>query len=268
MYEAYLCLKCHSYFAWGTDGFQSVTTGTDTYNQTDVTRDFNPQNFGYHPVFNRGQNRPTGSGNPNFDSAFVTTRGIYHDSYITCTDCHASDIETEPRGPHGSANNWILRSNQLGSIAAVFCLNCHNLQTYGDNAPGGSNFGTDMYSRVQHPPDQGNRADGAEYPNTGGMPPIHCMLCHGGGRLGGIHGSNMDAGDVNASATTNRGYRLINGAKWGGWRDDASGPACYFGTNTGYVAPNAGFGTNCGHGGEGGPAESWEYPYSPTHYNP
>ena len=53
-----------------------------------------------------------------------------------------------------------------------------------------------------------------------------------------------------------------------GWDETGAGPACQFGTISGYVAPNAGFGTNCGHTGDESAAESWEYTYSPTHNNP
>lgn len=271
MYEAYLCLKCHSYFAWGTDGVQSVTTGSGTYAQTDVTRDFNPRNLGYHPVFNHGQNRP-GAANTNFNLAFNNARGIYQDSYITCTDCHNSSDATaaDARGPHGSANSFILRSNETGAgiTAVVFCYNCHMRDTYSDkdykcNGNTGS-AGSCLYSRQTHPPDKENGNVWAKPPNSP-MPGIWCMGCHGGGRFGGLHGSNEPA----AYGTTPRGYRLVNGATWSGWEagTTATPVKCWSTSGAGVIAGYTNY-SSCARSLSADSGNNANYNYPPAHSDP
>ncbi|MDH4226412.1 MAG: cytochrome c3 family protein [Deltaproteobacteria bacterium] len=261
MYEAYLCLKCHSYFAFGAAGpAATVTTGSGTYPQTEVTRDFNPRNLGYHPVFNRGQNRP-GALNATFDTAFNNARGIYLDSYITCTDCHASDVQTDPRGPHGSANAYLLRGNEAGGVSTWLCYNCHLQAVYGST--GGA--GPGLPSHVIHPPDN-TRLDvyaAAKLP-TAPMPAIGCMNCHGGGRFGGIHGSNEPV----AFGVSSRGSRLINGAAWTGWNGTAAAPACWTIANTGVIAGYTNYTLCTQNHGAAANNNGYTYTYTPVNYDP
>lgn len=166
-----LCLKCHSSYGLGDNDSYSIQSSSAvaagyptsaggtlvthepyTYNRTmltDVTMEFSPGNYGYHPVFNLGQNRPglkgdaDGNGNwPNTKDVGSTgdmscsdrfsapiDSGLGHTfvepwgpcSYVTCIDCHKTDDETysgaDPTfalGPHGSARPWILRTLDRG----------------------------------------------------------------------------------------------------------------------------------------------------------
>ena len=129
-------------------------------------------------------------------------------------------------GPHGSANRWILRSNetQLGT-ADNFCLNCHRRKVYGDEDFIGIAADTAL-SRVNHPPDlsaaspfyESAAGSGGLTGNSSNSFGNLCMTCHGGfwdttttpGQIKGIHGSNAAAGSQGGSDPL--GYRLMNGA--------------------------------------------------------
>lgn len=154
-----LCLKCHSSYGLGTSADYSVSctscvaasypttqgndlpdVGSDRTMLTDVVQEFNPNNYGYHPLFDLGKNRPPVGANGNWpgsaeagstgDQLNCTDRlganfssGLGHAfvapwgpcTYVTCIDCHKTDTEGDPEavpyalGPHGSANKWILR---------------------------------------------------------------------------------------------------------------------------------------------------------------
>ncbi len=56
---------------------------------------------------------------------------------MTCTDCHESDVTTDPGGPHGSGAKFILKgpnttwnasvtNTASGMPANTFCANCHS----------------------------------------------------------------------------------------------------------------------------------------------
>ena len=167
--------------------------------------------------------------------------GVAHDSTITCSDCHGSDTSTDPKGPHGSDNKWILKSNEttwLASTPKNFCYNCHRRDVYGDecNPDAGEDFNTlypfANYSRVSHPPDipsGGNGCSSPFYDSSGGLDTgtrsnkwgILCLSCHGGGIktqngfnvADGVHGSNTGLGPGGGTTgTTELGKRMMNGA--------------------------------------------------------
>jgi hypothetical protein len=97
----------------------------------------------------------------------------------------------------------MLRSNETGvGTAAVFCYNCHRREVYGD-AGYSQTTENENLSRVDHPI-SGQHI--TTLPKNG----IWCMNCHGGATLGGMHGTNMDAGT--AGGTNLRGERFLNGA--------------------------------------------------------
>jgi len=136
-YGYQICLKCHSDYAYGSvppltpsqvpfAPYGSYTNG----NETNVALDFNPNLYGYHPIFAEGRNRPPAGANPNWgtsascaggsygrkrlpngscsdDLSNTFVDGWYYTSTVTCSDCHGSSIATDPAGPHGSANKWI-----------------------------------------------------------------------------------------------------------------------------------------------------------------
>ena len=143
--EAFVCMKCHT-AAVGT----LPMSPSGGFTMTDVAREFNPNNKGafsgtyvagqtaggFHPVFattenNLGAIKLTNLVTTNFPWS-TTTR-----NRMTCSDCHGSDLTTDPSGPHGSAAKFLLRGpNTLwnsslklsgsGMPAGTFCANCHS----------------------------------------------------------------------------------------------------------------------------------------------
>ncbi|MFQ5353447.1 MAG: cytochrome c3 family protein, partial [Thermodesulfobacteriota bacterium] len=237
--EGYLCLKCHSYYAYSTlpPNVPSGNADGSLVKQSDPTEDFNLNNMGFHPVFAQGKNRPPILANPNWplnglgltntftylDFPGIGTRtGFYnvtHESTMTCTDCHGPDSAALPQGPHGSFNKWVLRNNEM-SVGSLqnFCYNCHRRDVYGDEGYVGPNAN---YSRVPHPVDGLGAASPFYTSGVGtGNDANHfgnlCLTCHGGSydsvnnMMKGIHGSNAPAGVVAGSSPL--GYRLMNGA--------------------------------------------------------
>lgn len=248
--EGYLCMKCHSYYAYASTP-PSVPSGnadgTQVY-QSDITADFNINNKGFHPVFAQGKNRPPVNANPNWpnNSLGLTNTFMYgyylqyggslpapgfnnvlHTSTGACTDCHGSDVSTDPQGAHGSNQKWMLRQNETGiGTAANFCYNCHRRDVYGDEnyVPNTTDAGGKLirdYSRVKHPVDGQEAASpfyvsGADTGNSSNRFGILCLSCHGGAYdsannvMKGIHGSNAAAGTLAGSDAL--GYREMNGA--------------------------------------------------------
>ncbi len=236
--EGYLCIKCHSYYAYGVmpPNVPSGNANGSLVLQSDPTGDMNINNFGIHPVFAAGKNTPPSNANPNWpanglgltntfryvDFPGGTREGFYnmtHDSTTTCTDCHASSVSSDPRGAHGSEERWLVRRNETGAgTLQNFCYNCHRRDVYGDEGYVGPNAN---FSRVSHPVDGLGLGSpfyqtGASTGNNGNKFGILCLTCHGGAydsvnnQMKGIHGSNAAAGSVPGSDPL--GYRLMNGA--------------------------------------------------------
>ncbi len=156
-YEWQLCLKCHSRYAWGSSatttpalwtGQVKGTATPGTTNQvgtmTDVGKDFNPQNYSYHPLFVKGRNQPSPSiqhyndkgqtiASPTWNTSTVRRRigaqttglgltntfvdGFAADTLVACSDCHNNNEWTAGKasGPHGSAQKWMLRAVNTGT---------------------------------------------------------------------------------------------------------------------------------------------------------
>jgi len=237
--ECYLCMKCHSYYAYGVlpPDVPSGNADGSIVRESDISDDFNINNEGFHPVFTQGKNRPLTTANPNWPANglgltntftyldFLGTGArtgffnVTHDSTITCTDCHGSDSALDPQGPHASNNKWILRNNErsVGSVQN-FCYNCHRRDVYGDEGYVGPNAN---FSRVPHPVDGLGTASpfyttGVGTGNDSNRFGNLCLTCHGGAynsvnnKMNGIHGSNVSAGTVAGSSPL--GFRLMNGA--------------------------------------------------------
>jgi hypothetical protein len=114
--------------------------------ETDVAKEFNPANVGnyattgttswqagetagsFHPILASASGNLGATGNilPPFSPT----------SLMQCTDCHESDVNTDPNGPHGSAARFILKgpnttwdstvtATAAGMPAGTFCANCH-----------------------------------------------------------------------------------------------------------------------------------------------
>jgi hypothetical protein len=174
-------------------------------------------------------------------------------STLRCTDCHGS-TKTDPVGPHASANAWLLKDADVGlkfewdngtSVGTVnygaaidngahalgatdiayFCFNCHRADVYGSvaTAVNGSVPTQTLLSRVSH--GQMWVADGANIAKPANLPkwPQYCRHCHGGDKLGGIHGSN--AARVKGDAVP-QSVRFLNGATWNNGVGITTG-ACY-----------------------------------------
>jgi predicted CXXCH cytochrome family protein len=112
--EYELCFVCHS----------SWTTQPTT--QTNYAAVFNTKVPSFHPV--EGTATDTGI------NASAFTNGWGPGMLVTCTDCHTSD-DTTIRGPHGSANQWILkkpyvRANSPAHPSNGICYECHSASVY------------------------------------------------------------------------------------------------------------------------------------------
>ncbi|BDG07875.1 cytochrome c3 family protein [Anaeromyxobacter paludicola] len=192
---------------------------------------------------------------PGLGATFVPPWGPW--STLKCTDCHASDDVAAPAGatdaygPHGSGQRWLLRNykgktypvystsgavtsttaGQFQTVSNVavdppgsgsspyrtnFCLNCHRFEVYGDTLYQSPAKYT--WSRAMHPPATGLHYGGQiNYVVAQTERGIACMICHGGGRVGSIHGSNLGHGHgTNFAGGSQRagsysGKRLMNG---------------------------------------------------------
>ncbi len=81
----------------------------------------------------------------------VFVNGWACDDYMTCSDCHGSDTAGDAAGPHGSDtpgifSNGILKaswsvSTGIGATSDHLCFNCHDWNTYSDQAVDGNNTG-------------------------------------------------------------------------------------------------------------------------------
>lgn len=272
--QAEVCLKCHSDYAYDTTpgnipDFPALNTsfgaGRDEFQSapgTNTALEFNPNQLGFHPIFAVGNNRPAAGLNPNWSTSagrkrIPGTANTYNDlsntfvdgweftSILTCNDCHESRTSGDPQGPHGSANQWILKGVDTSVTVTIadgtvltpntnitntwvlshyFCYNCHRYDVYDISTT------TAPYrnlSRINHPPDR--RTDTYDTgPNSGDAHTvwgIGCMHCHGGDSPGGMHGSNRGQGEGGRA----QGIRLLNGATWTGITAGNSGtqPTCY-----------------------------------------
>ncbi len=143
-YQYQLCLKCHSYYAFGTN------PPLDPWGQmrgdgrlTDQAIEFNPNNESYHPVVAPGKNdfiMTTINGVLDYSGSLVGN--LTPGSTMTCADCHSDDAYTGivgssvPKGPHGS-DEWPVLSAPWGSNTGSpntsdhLCFKCHDDTTYG-----------------------------------------------------------------------------------------------------------------------------------------
>lgn len=112
--EYEVCFTCHS--SWT----------TQPAGQKNYAAVFNTKNPSFHPVEATGLDTGINAG------AFVNGWGP--GMMVTCTDCHTSD-DTNIRGPHGSANQWILKKPYTRSTSGALasnglCFDCHNPNVY------------------------------------------------------------------------------------------------------------------------------------------
>lgn len=173
-YEYELCFKCHSSWAYGST--MPVTSGGTT--ETDQSKEFNPNNLSYHPVVRViGTNSytiPTAT-NGNIQTMNAPWNTTSH-KLMYCSDCHQSSVSTDPKGPHGSTNNYEL----IAEPTKALCLVCHKSSTYLSSSG-------KQGSRYNH-----SRSDHRNY---------SCRACHGG-PTGSMHGNNARAAFMNGTNMT------------------------------------------------------------------
>ena len=113
--EYQLCFKCHS--SWTTQPAR----------QTDLAVELNPANESFHPVEAVGRN-------PNI-LALAFAPGWAANSLTRCGSCHGSDFGNLG-GPHGSANQYLLRRPYAASSVSrqmssnEICFSCHSYDVY------------------------------------------------------------------------------------------------------------------------------------------
>jgi predicted CXXCH cytochrome family protein len=161
--EYYLCLKCHSNWAWGT----TAPFTMDGTRQTNIAMEINPANPAFHNV--TGQ---AAIDVPSDDVIFGTAtppdyaNGWGPNSAMACTDCHADDPAAgNARGPHGSPNNFLLKKRFKAETGAFdntgaagtqndLCFECHNWNTYGSGGGGSAtNFrkeNDNLHAKSEH----------------------------------------------------------------------------------------------------------------------
>jgi hypothetical protein len=135
-HEYELCFKCHSPYNYGTtppDPTPSSTTQvTGGFAQTDLTKEFNPYNPGYHAVVGESKIPP--------DYGKFVSPWTYN-SPMKCTDCHGSAREGAPAGPHGSTEAFILKARWNPDTSDTdatgksgtqdhLCFDCHDYNFY------------------------------------------------------------------------------------------------------------------------------------------
>jgi hypothetical protein len=214
--EYQLCYKCHSYYAFG---------NTPPTGYSDIAREFNPANETYHPV--QDTVRTNSYTSSTATNGFVETMEPPWDNgqhdFMTCSDCHASETESDPRGPHGSNYAYIL----IGSLSPTdveFCTRCHKASIYAPISDPG--FG-----------ETGSRFDEQTSGSNGASHYFHvrelgygCRQCHGARQnpppstpeqrtpyaveIGSAHGSNTFSG-------------LLNGANINYYSPGSCTPTCH-----------------------------------------
>lgn len=116
--EYQLCYRCHS---------ESANLPGDS---TDKHAEFKVSNPSYHPVEGEGKNTYVIS----LKEPYVAKKERPGDiSRITCGDCHGSDSQNGPRGPHGSNFPGLLKLNYQmedgrpeSAFAYELCYKCHD----------------------------------------------------------------------------------------------------------------------------------------------
>jgi hypothetical protein len=203
--EYQVCLKCHSDYGYpddnvypsgnkrpelGTPGTSSPRANFTRY--TNQAREFQPNtalnntgagaNFltnnhrSWHPVMNE-TGRPVSVRNgASANSWLAPWNANVGSQTMHCTDCHGSNTAagtitpsgTNPWGPHGSTNNFILKGTWDTSSGSgqtnTICFKCHSSSAYGDGG-GGTGFRG------------GGKGDLHAY-HRDKVGPLHCNWCH------------------------------------------------------------------------------------------
>ncbi len=181
--EYQLCFKCHSSWVLQPTG------------QADLALALNPANASYHPVEAAGRDPNIAAG------AFASGWGPA--SLTRCVDCHGSDFDGAPRGPHGSIYRYILkRPYQASSQARVttseeLCFSCHAYEVYANPLSPDAVRGASRFNKP------GATRGHAEHVGELSVPCYACHVTHGApnrghlivtGRIPGITAFTETAG--------------------------------------------------------------------------
>ena len=199
-YQYELCLKCHSYYAFGDDppvephNVYATDYGAPYDVLTDQAKEFNPNNASYHPVAAVGKNTftmvdgTTGCAATAWacDYSAALLDNLTPDSTMGCSDCHSAPESTTPaaptvekdgpKGPHGSAVWPILfadydaTTGQSGTESHI-CFECHDSNVYGFPASANDWYKTGFSDHAA-----GTNLH-AKHVQLSDMP---CMACHSG----------------------------------------------------------------------------------------
>lgn len=178
-YQYELCLKCHSYYAFGltppVDPYSKVPSTTRLL--TDQAQEFNPNNTSIHPVTGPGKNpfTMTVGGIPrNYASSLIN--GMTPTSTMTCVECHSNSDPggTGPKGVHGSdvwPMIWGPYDNTTGQSATSnhVCFRCHKFEVYTNAA----------YTMQPYTTGFSNGAKNLHAYHVG-MKNVACVGCHAG----------------------------------------------------------------------------------------
>lgn len=165
-YQWQVCAKCHTKFAWGSNHpIKAPSQGYGSFASysvylTDVIKEFNPKNYGYHPVVTAGKNQPptwsSGSKlNPNWPNAstgmkwrdaynnisgFVNISGFdwnfvppyNRKSTLACSDCHQADSTGKAIASYAPNNvigfgNW--QNASVGSVSDTDSITANSTDT-------------------------------------------------------------------------------------------------------------------------------------------
>jgi predicted CXXCH cytochrome family protein len=225
-YQYELCFKCHSSWAFGGSPPRSPSGG---FNETDQAVEFNPANPAYHPVAAVGKNPFQLSGGTSYAASLLN--GLTPKSTLVCSDCHGSQNDADPAGPHGSNYPFILRGTWDRSTGVnspnALCFKCHDPNVYAnrsnDERPWDQRTGFSGDGKNLHAVMVGARN------KANGDAPIVCMDCH----VAVPHGANRDrliAFTGDSAPYVNRPYRggLTTIDTWqpsGQWTFDSCGTA-------------------------------------------
>lgn len=138
-YESYLCFKCHSSYV------TRPNSPSGGFAETDVAAEFNPANASGHNVVGNTFAKVWTANGWTWAAPTTASLGLSGPwtaaSAMTCSDCHAYS-GAGARGPHGSANTfllkygsttnwWSVRINDWNN-AANMCNKCHTVQPHGN----------------------------------------------------------------------------------------------------------------------------------------
>ena len=145
-----------------------------------------------------------------------------HDMMV-CSDCHSSDNPSDPKGPHGSNQPYLLIASQASNDNTL-CLKCHKASVYapiGD--PGVIETGSRFDSQTT------GESEASHYYHVT-LRNISCRQCHAARQeapspippqstpypteIGSLHGSNTFPG-------------LMNGANISAYSPGSCSPTCH-----------------------------------------